>query len=245
MALLLKKHLEYVHHIGYRRSRRKAPPESVLQAYGLYCQSLFSQSELKARLLAKEPISNIAQKIGVPQETVEWYERLFFHVKDRLQALSYIRHYIVDLSRLHRSHPQFLDAFLLEMGYSGGPAMVDFLVKHKDRITEPFSSRDFMPSPDAEEATIRLVKLFIEERSSIGVPPDHQVGLDVRGIKELAHREKQLKQGNRQLESMHSLATPLAGVAINEENDPLKSVIYRYLAYIPITIRKPLQKIAV
>jgi hypothetical protein len=244
-AWQLKKYLDYLERIGYRRPRRKAPPESVMRAYDLYCRSIFSQTELKARLLAEEPISDIAKKIGVSQETVEWYERLFFNVSDRLRAVGYITHRIIDLSRLNRNHPQFLDAFLLEMGYCGGPFLVDFLVKHKHRIAEPFSQYDLMPSQDAEEAIIRRVKLFIEVRSSIGSPPDRQTGLDIRGMNELAHREKLLEKGKTQLESMHSLTIPFAELAENEKKVATNSAIYRYIAYIPIAARKAPQKIAV
>src|SRR5438309_1128734 len=45
---------------------------------------------IEARLLAGEPAESIAKKTAATAEVVEWYERLFFNVSDRLEAPDYI-----------------------------------------------------------------------------------------------------------------------------------------------------------
>lgn len=68
----------------------------LYSAWSLFDDELMrpSRSELEARLLTDEPYHRVAQKLAVPESVVAAYEASFFHVKDRLQATSYITHVV-------------------------------------------------------------------------------------------------------------------------------------------------------
>lgn len=48
------------------------------------------KGEIEARILANQTNSDIAAKIGMFPDSIEWYERVFFNVRDRLNNSGYI-----------------------------------------------------------------------------------------------------------------------------------------------------------
>jgi hypothetical protein len=217
-ALQLQKMLKRWDYSDYRPPKMKKPlPEGVLEAYQLYVQSPYAQAELKARILAQEPFSIIAQKIHSTEAAIYWYELLFFNVLDRLQGESYISMQVIGLWRLRPSDPWFVPAFWMEMGYRRGPAYVDALVPLKNRIQEPLTPEDYLPSDDLEESLLRNVKILIETRLTLFDFTTVQPWLDLRAMSELTRREEEIEILIRQLHDAQALLTPLAGINLDYE----------------------------
>jgi hypothetical protein len=245
MAQKLRKYLQYLNTIGTRRPRKKPLPEGVMDAYALYCRHPFSQAELKARLLAEEPLPDIARKISSTQEAIKWYEQLFFNIADRLQASSYIEHFVVIRSRMNRNHPMFLPAFMMNMGYNMGAYVVDLLVKVWDRILEPITSNDLIPTDDPTESSLRKIKLLIEARSTLFDFTTPQPLLDIRGLTELDIRERQTYELTRQIHVIQSLSTPLADSDLIYDAIPAEHDFYLEEPYSASSEQTEATKIAV
>jgi hypothetical protein len=95
------------------------------------------------------------------------------------------------------------------MGFRGGPAVIDAVAPLQNRILEPLTQDDFMPTEDFQESILRKIKILIELRSTFFDPIIPQPSLDVRGLKELDHREKQTEQLTAQIQDIKALSTPL------------------------------------
>jgi hypothetical protein len=187
---------------------------------------------LKARLLAQEPLPSLAQKINSTPTAISWYEHLFFNINDRLQAVSYIEHQVITFTRLNRNHPQFLTAFWMEVGYKGGPGILDLLVPLQDRILEPLTPSDFKPTQDPQESLLRQAKLLIAARSSLVGPIVHEPLLNVRGLTELELREKQAEQLKIQIQDIQALQMPLISIGLIQEDFILEDCPWKE-AFIP------------
>ena len=103
----------------------------------------------------------------------------------------------------------------MEVGYRLGPVAIDLILELQDRILEPITPSDYLPTDDPQETLLRLVKMLIEVRSTFPSPDIPQPLLDVRGLMELDHREQQTKQLTKQIQENQSLYTPLADIGRN------------------------------
>lgn len=96
---------------------------------------------LEARLLAREPDSLIAERLHTYPETISWYERLFFNVRDRLDSRDYIFKCCLNSRNMSRTGetaaPVGPDmaigancqrAAWRFYGYLGGPLVLDMLL---------------------------------------------------------------------------------------------------------------------
>jgi hypothetical protein len=72
-------------------------PQPEEYAYRAYTNELYApfRWELEARLLANQPSSLIAERLGAPERTVACYEAWFYNVRDKLNNPSYIYHMLV------------------------------------------------------------------------------------------------------------------------------------------------------
>lgn len=126
-----------------------------------------SRTELEARLLAGEADAQIETKTGFPAGMVDWYEKLFFNVRDRLHQRRYIARYVIeplvdtglanmtfDLSAKYFAYfagPAFLDYFLDHfVGPQFDPAADDFL-KYSDKLYENTVRLRSLPAMQAFE----------------------------------------------------------------------------------------------
>jgi hypothetical protein len=221
MAIKLHKYLQYLDSLGTKRPRKKPLPEGVMEAYALYQLPPRLQAELKARLLAKEALSIIAQKIHSTVAAITWYEHLFFNIFDRLESRSYISHHVTRLLKLKRNDPSFMPAFWMEIGYCAGPEAVDLLVEFQDRILEPLTHEDLLPTPDSKESILRKIKLLIELRTTLYDSSTYHPLLDARGVLELADREEQTKLMIQQTQAIQALSAPLASMHLDYEGTNL------------------------
>lgn len=86
------------------------------------------RSELEARILARDTPEIILDRVQVEPKVADWYEKLFFHVTDRLQSKGWIAHSVMGASYhaglTERDHDLLWKIF----GYCGGPAVLDLVI---------------------------------------------------------------------------------------------------------------------
>lgn len=111
----------------FRRLRRSMPVTyEAYQSYALGSEG--NRDELEARILAREPLESIANKLATTTAAVKCFQRIFFHVSDRIDARSWIIRYAVNRGKTLRD----LDVtdygtLLRHYGYAYGPEYVDEL----------------------------------------------------------------------------------------------------------------------
>lgn len=133
---------------------------------------------IEARLLARQSKEDIAVELDTIPEAIEWYEKLFFNVKDRLRSHDWImKHVLVPAVERSSARPEqqsgrpgrkpiaeaFYDASLKCFAYYGGPIAVDFMLSGFNRGMEPQTRDDLSPWLDAHTA------LAAKRRSAMAV----------------------------------------------------------------------------
>lgn len=84
--------------------------------------------EIEARILADEDQASIASKLGISTDIVDYYERFFFDVRDRLQAWGLITHAVIRFSARAGLASRSYDCFWKLIGYWCGPIVLDALI---------------------------------------------------------------------------------------------------------------------
>jgi hypothetical protein len=109
-------------------SRAKAAA-ALDAAYDFYhAGSNFARWELEARLLANEPPESIAQRFDLSPEAVQWYEALFFNVRECLRATGYITHEVIRLHDQWHGLPNDFERLWKVVGFWRGPQALDELI---------------------------------------------------------------------------------------------------------------------
>lgn len=83
---------------------------------------------IEARLLAGQKFNEISNLIGVPVQTIELYERMFFNVCDRLQNSDYIMTCVIGPSVHAGLSDRDYDLLWKLFGYLYGPAVLDVFI---------------------------------------------------------------------------------------------------------------------
>lgn len=104
----------------------------------------YCKSALEARILARQADEAIAKSLSIHDPaTVQWYEQLFFNVRDRLDSVDYISKQIIGPligQGLHNVDMQLSAKFF---GYFGGETVLEFMLHGVDRhISPPRSGSD-------------------------------------------------------------------------------------------------------
>lgn len=84
--------------------------------------------ELEARLLASEPVPQIADKTGITEATVAAYAELFFDVAPKLKNPGYIAHVVLGPSAIKGISEREPDVIWKMFGYWCGPVVLDLLI---------------------------------------------------------------------------------------------------------------------
>jgi hypothetical protein len=93
--------------------------------------------EIESRILAGETLATISKKSGVPVPALEFYEKTFFNVLDRLSNKMYILHIAVG-DQLQRGMTDRDYSVLWKLyGYVRGPEMLDYLITTFSDWTKP------------------------------------------------------------------------------------------------------------
>jgi hypothetical protein len=113
----------------YGHLRRDGAAAPLNAAYDFYhAGSCPARWELEARILADEPVESIGQRFGLSPDAVDWYEALFFNVRDRLQTTSYITHQVIRLHDWHVNPSQNLERTWKYFGFWHGPQALDEVI---------------------------------------------------------------------------------------------------------------------
>lgn len=172
----------------------------ILEAEALHSKlPAWERAILESRLLSHQTDEEIASRTGDTPATICWYERLFFHCRDRLNCDSYIQHFALNLEALK---PQPEDV-LRQLAFQHGPEILEFALQHWDGCTRLTNRNDGDENPHSRTLRIQ-VSLWILSRL-----------LPVKArssIKDLSILEELIKKQ----ELIDSLkATPSSGVDIS------------------------------
>ena len=101
---------------------------------------------MEMRILAGQDDDEISREVLCPPESVQWYEKAFFHVRDRLHAHDWVLEHVLmpaimetmpypnqARSRETLAEP-FFDATLKCFAYFGGPFVLDFMLSGYSRL---------------------------------------------------------------------------------------------------------------
>jgi len=94
---------------------------------------------LQARILARQDDATIASYLATLPQTVDWYEKVFFNVRDRLDQRDWITKHVLVPAFLQQALPAklqqvdslarpFLDGTLKLFAYFGGPVVLDVMI---------------------------------------------------------------------------------------------------------------------
>jgi hypothetical protein len=86
------------------------------------------KASLEARILARQPVIDIAKRLCMRAGAVESYERLFYNIEDRLDAIDWINLRVLGNTKNGTAEHEDRGALLRLFGYHFGPVAVDELV---------------------------------------------------------------------------------------------------------------------
>lgn len=142
------------------RQRLAAKRPEIVAARAIRFGNQVRRHEVEARLLAAQTDHEIADRFVLQPEAVALYERLFFDVRARLDATSYIHHTVIGpIIPPGRDAPDRTRLLKL-LAVRGGPAVLDVVLDADRESMEPahwtpFTARD--PRVTRRTGMIRLV----------------------------------------------------------------------------------------
>jgi hypothetical protein len=107
---------------------------AVAQAHELFSIDIERRQLLEARLLTPETFDEIAKRVGTDGQTIDYFEQLFFNVRDRMQATDWLSTVIKGPSedRVPSRSGVMTTAqrgFVYKLfAYFGGPLVLDALI---------------------------------------------------------------------------------------------------------------------
>ena len=114
---------------GYRPYR---PDPELMQARQLAQQHDWHRAELESRILADQSISEISSTMRMPTGVVAAFEALFFGVRSRLEATSWIVHEVLGSKPCFPLQPMDVADTWKSLGFGYGVSTVDALVAGAD-----------------------------------------------------------------------------------------------------------------
>jgi hypothetical protein len=116
----------------------------------------FMRWEIEARLLANQPFDQVAERTGCTEATIVAYHELYFCVRPKLSATSYIVHKVIGPS-VHRGLTSNEPDVLWKLyGYFGGSYVINAVV---DKFTSPAKAqRDEDVPAFVEDSTLGNIK---------------------------------------------------------------------------------------
>jgi len=138
---------------GNVRERLYQSDPDLWIAHALWHESILNSTvtvALQARLLAGQSFEEIGEECGASPRAVEWYERCWFSVRDRLKQHDWVMNQII-IPSYQRSHEiivdgqhshyvgvarPFINAGIRLLSYRGGPAVADYLLNGGSKAIE-------------------------------------------------------------------------------------------------------------
>lgn len=123
------------------RRRLAARMPATAQAFSIFSDPRgMSRTVLEARILAAEAPAAIARKCAAPLPLIQIYERVFFDVRDRLDASDYVLTHAI--GRGLREGTGSYDAALKLLAYLGGVHVLDEIMGARSAASRPAAPRE-------------------------------------------------------------------------------------------------------
>jgi hypothetical protein len=100
------------------------------------------RSEVEARLLADDQVSNIARRVATDIEIIEAYERLFFNIRERLFNRGYLMHCVLGPAVHLGFQASEYDLIWKLFAILGGPLAVDLMIDQSVGHARPDRASD-------------------------------------------------------------------------------------------------------
>jgi hypothetical protein len=117
-----------------RQERIRLEMPHVSQAHELYHSDVERRYVVEARLLTRESLGTIGQRLGVEARAVEYFHELFFHVRDRMQCSDWL-HMAIRIPRNDHTPDRHGALTTAERGFVyrlfalfGGPLVLDAMI---------------------------------------------------------------------------------------------------------------------
>jgi len=85
----------------------------------LYVHGQIDRFETDARLLAGQSIEEVGREVGERPSTINIYEKVFFHHRDRIDDINWVLTYLIGLGKVAAKGPEQLGVIWRLMGYFG------------------------------------------------------------------------------------------------------------------------------
>jgi hypothetical protein len=122
----------------------------VVRAHDIWQNGGTEELEIQTRILARQNDKEIGLETGLPPETVQAYGDLFFAVRDRLHAASFVQFQIIGM---HPRRPPTLIQLMQMCAFVHGPHMIEPWFQY---LQEDSVSRDLTSAADRMTASIEL-----------------------------------------------------------------------------------------
>jgi hypothetical protein len=175
--------------LRYRNGNERARQRLEFSNPGLYFAYVIQERAdddyevafmIEARLLAQQTSEEIARESHTLPEAIDWYEALFFNVRDRIHSHDWVMKHVLmkamlqgaarmkndsdsKFSRDPLAEPHW-DASLKFMGYFGGPVMIDFMLSGYRRGVHA-NSQD-----DISDWLVDNIAHHVHRRTAMAVP---------------------------------------------------------------------------
>lgn len=108
--------------------------QELADAHAIYSQpeGRLVKWELEARILARETVKVISDRMCLEPKVIKWYEALFFNVLDRIENTSWIVHNAVGKAAFLGATERDLDVIWKLCAYFHGSDKLDWLLHSKD-----------------------------------------------------------------------------------------------------------------
>jgi hypothetical protein len=150
-------------------------PEEIRHAYFIYCSEELSadypleKGFLESYLLTRLSYDEIAEKLKLKRKTVEFYEKTFFNIKDRLDDLPWIMNVVIGYESMFSAPITKYFRLWKPYGYFCGHEILERIIKS----TLPTVPSYFIPQEKGEESlvleqelrNVLLIKLIILARN--------------------------------------------------------------------------------
>jgi hypothetical protein len=198
--------------------RRRAVAPSLEAAHRIYRDGGLRRSELEARILANQPIAEIADRCHVSADTISSFEELFFAVRPHLQSWGWICAMVIGDGLRRGFANDELGALWRAFGYFGGPFVLDALVdafyevwRPREPATIGVYFQDDSPAPLGMQAAIAVHSIPINEATNRAFMATHLQLLKIQATMSAAEAESardDLKRSMIQLWRSAQLAEP-------------------------------------
>ena len=87
-----------------------------------------TRQELESRLLSGQAYEAISYRMSLSRQIVEWYEGLFFNVRDRIDRESWVLHYVLGPTLHTGFSDRDIEILWKLFAYKGGPLVLDAIL---------------------------------------------------------------------------------------------------------------------